>query len=99
MQQILTEKALWQAYVQQIGWRLKMQTCRRINPFRLSVRRTAQKLQDARLAELYMEAQFASFPADWCQEAYRQSYPPPAVVFGEGSWDRYQQYLEEGVVQ
>lgn len=56
----------------------------------------ASELDDSRLASLFIDAQFASMPEDWCLVHFKESYPPPQVVFGRGSVKRYRLYVLSG---
>jgi len=57
---------------------------------------TAKRLQDHRLADLYIESQFAAMPVTWCNQWFRRSYPPMNVCFGGDCWGRYERYIEAG---
>jgi len=55
------------------------------------------KLEDARLAKLFVEAQFHAMPPEWCMEKFGRRYPPTNVVFGGQCWDRYYNYIDRGI--
>lgn len=57
----------------------------------------AEELQDCRLAKLFIEAQFSRFPLEWCLEHFKVPYPPANTVFSGSCWDRYLEYISEGV--
>ena len=57
----------------------------------------AKELGNCRLAKLFIEAQFARFPAKWCLEHFKNPYPSVNVAFGGNCWDRYLEYISEGV--
>lgn len=57
----------------------------------------AEQLGSARLAKLYIRAQFCSLPVEFCQRNFNRDYPPANVVFGGECWRRYEEYLERGI--
>lgn len=61
------------------------------------VQEVAARLGDARLADLFIEAQFNAMPAEWCVATFKTPVPPANTVFGGEAWRRYQEYLSEGV--
>ena len=56
--------------------------------------KVADRISDVRLCRLFVEAQFETLGEGWCRKTFKRAYPPPSVVFGNGSWDRYQEYIE-----
>lgn len=103
MQQIRTnitviQCALKKAYVSAVLWRAvraKLKTCHIAVRPEVTVE-VARKLGDVRLAKLFVEAQFASMPEDWCESSFKRPYPPVGVVFGAKSWERYRNYVDAG---
>lgn len=61
------------------------------------VTRVSDQLGDSRLCEMFIEAQFARMPSEWCKEKFNRPYPPVSVVFGEGSYEAYRAYVDGGV--
>jgi len=57
----------------------------------------AKELGDSRLAKLFIEAQFSSFPMEWCLQKFKKPYPLANSVFRGNCWERYLEYLNEGV--
>lgn len=55
------------------------------------------KLRNAKLAKLFVEAQFFAMPREWCLEKFGKPYPPANVVFGGNCWERYKTYVDRGV--
>ena len=87
----ITTVALIRAYRRAVAWRLR----RTSQP--LSVRESAERLVRAvavrldnpRLAALFVSTQFDAMPGDWCRERFGKPYPPLNLVFGGGAWERY----------
>lgn len=50
----------------------------------------------AAVCKLFVEAQFASFPAEWCKANFGTAYPPQNVVFGTNAIARYRTYVRSG---
>lgn len=61
------------------------------------VRLVAEKLNNIKLAKLFIEAQFHAMPPDFCMRTFGKKYPPLNVVFGGECWRRYKDYIERGV--
>ncbi|MFA5752738.1 MAG: hypothetical protein WC910_06705 [Bacteroidales bacterium] len=61
------------------------------------LRQIAEEIGDARLAKLFVDAQFDSLPETFCLDHFDRSYPPFSICFGEGSLDRYEDYKLRGV--
>lgn len=61
-----------------------------------AVKGVAANLGDHRFCTLFVEAQFASMPADWCLKTFKRPYPPFSVVFGAGSMEKYRAYVAAG---
>lgn len=59
--------------------------------------RVACELKSVKLAGLFVRAQFARMPLNWCKEKFRRPYPPFTVVFGGNCMQRYAEYLERGI--
>lgn len=63
------------------------------------VDQVAKELKDIRLAKLFIEAQFATMPSVWCRSTFKKPYPPVKVVFNNGCWLRYENYIANGISQ
>lgn len=95
----LCEEALRSSYVRAVRQReANIHWWRLINkPVEIKILKgTAEKLVEPALARLFVDAQFEGLPTDWCINTFKQTYPPFTVCFGEGSWDRYQGYIQRG---
>ena len=57
----------------------------------------SKELGDYRLAKLFIEAQFSTFPIEWCLQNFKIPYPPVNSVFRGNCWERYLEYLNQGV--
>jgi len=57
----------------------------------------AEELKDCRLAKLFIEAQFSTFPEEWCLQRFKRPYPVPNTVFRGNCFGRYLEYVENGV--
>jgi len=59
--------------------------------------RIAKKLEDVRYCRLFIEAQFSCLDSNFCLQKIHLESPPPSMVFGNGSWERYESYIQEGL--
>ena len=91
----LTKAALKKHYIAAVTKRIGKQAYIRFNNKLLN--EVAHWLDDARLAKLFIEAQFKCFPASWCWGNLNQAYPTINICFGEMSLTRYMKYVAEGV--
>lgn len=55
-----------------------------------------EALGDHRLADLFIESQFAAMPEAWCLRVFARTYPPANTVFGGKAWQRYTDYIAKG---
>lgn len=58
--------------------------------------RVSKAVSDPAFSVLFIEAQFAAMPADWCLDKFKVPYPPANVVFSGECWRRYQEYIDSG---
>ena len=92
---IVIEAALRKHYAAAVTKRVGKFISNRINNRQLL--EVATWLDDARLAKLFIEAQFKCFPVSWCLDKINRKYPLPNMVFGTMSISRYVSYVAEGV--
>jgi len=93
---LLTEKALLAEYRRLVAGRLGKNRWLGRVPEKL-LQRTAERLCDPRIAGIYIRAQFARMPSEWCMMKFRKPYPPSNVVFGKTGYEKYEEYLSRGV--
>lgn len=89
--------ALKTNYRKMIDGRLRKKSFVRITTSDNIIGEVAVKLGDLKLAALFIEAQFAGLPSNFCKMNFNRLYPPSNVVFGGKCWERYKTYVERGI--
>ena len=93
---------LFQSYFRQVEDRGTRRISRKslsnkyVDPVVDSIYEKAGMERFKQVAMLFVKAQFETMPKAWCVEQFKRGYPPYNVVLGDGSWQRYQDYLEKG---
>ena len=83
-------------YRNMVANRIKRKTCYCRVPSKF-VRLVAEKLENVKLARLFVEAQFHAMPLEFCIKTFNRKYPPVSTCFSGRCWERYATYLERGV--
>ena len=83
-------------YRNMVANRLRKKACYCRVPSKF-VRLVAVKLENVKLAKLFVEAQFHTMPLEFCVKTFNRKYPPVSTVFSGQCWVRYREYIERGI--
>ena len=92
-----TAACLKSKYRKMVARRVSRGTTFPVKVHELTLRAVAKKLGDEAMVDIFVEAQFAALPSDFCLRCFNRLYPPATIVFGNNCWARYEKYKERGI--